>query len=117
MDDFVSIALTRAIFSVPGHFFFAVVMGYYVSLAYFGNRSKAQKVMYWALAFIVPMTLHFIFNAILMSADAMTELSGMLIVAFLVFCVWLRKTGLKRTSQTGAARGGGDHLHPAATRH
>ncbi|MGN0187977.1 MAG: PrsW family glutamic-type intramembrane protease [Candidatus Cryptobacteroides sp.] len=96
LDDFVSIALTRAIFSVPGHFFFAVVMGYYVSLAYFGNKPKAKKAMYWALAFIVPMTLHFIFDAILMSADAMTELSGMLIVAFLVFCVWLRKYALKR---------------------
>lgn len=98
LDDFVSVALTRAIFSVPGHFFFAVVMGYYASLAYFGNRSKAKKAMYWTLAFIVPMTLHFIFDAILMSADAMTELSGMLIVAFIVFCVWLRKTGLKKIS-------------------
>ena len=52
--------------------------------------------MYWALAFIVPMILHFIFDAILMSASAMSELSGMLIVAFIVFCVWLRKSGLKR---------------------
>ena len=96
LDDFASVALTRAIFSVPGHFFFAVVMGYYVSLAYFGKKSKEKKAMYWALAFIVPMILHFIFDAILMSASAMSELSGMLIVAFIVFCVWLRKSGLKR---------------------
>ena len=96
LDNFVSIALTRAIFSVPGHFFFAVVMGYYVSLAYFGSKSKGKKTMYWALAYIVPVILHFIFDAILMSADVMTELSGMLIVAFIVFCVWLRKFGLRR---------------------
>lgn len=96
LDNFVSIALTRAIFSVPGHFFFAVVMGYYVSLAYFGSKSKGKKTMYWALAYIVPVILHFIFDAILMSADVMTELSGMLVVAFIVFCVWLRKSGLKK---------------------
>lgn len=98
LDNFVAIAITRAIFSVPGHFFFAVVMGYYVSLAYFGNKSKAKKAMYWALAFIVPVILHFIFDAILMSTEAMTELSGMLIVSFIVFCVWLRKSGLRKIS-------------------
>lgn len=96
LDSFASVAITRALFSVPGHFFFAVVMGYYVSLASFKTNSKVAKRKYWLLAFLVPMALHFVFDAILMSVEAVGELSGILIIAFLIFCNWLRKTGIDR---------------------
>lgn len=96
LDSFASVAITRALFSVPGHFFFAVVMGYYVSLASFKNNSKSEKRKYWLLAFFVPMALHFVFDALLMSMDVVGELCGMLIIAFLIFCNWLRKTGIDR---------------------
>lgn len=98
-SDLAVIAITRALFSVPGHFFFAVVMGYYLSLAYFKSNTKSEKTKYWLLAFFVPMLLHFVFDAILMSMDVMGELAGMLIVAFLIFCNWLRKTGIKRINR------------------
>lgn len=88
-DNFALVAISRALFSVPGHFFFAVVMGYYLSLAYFKSNTKSEKTKYWLLAFFIPMMLHFVFDAILMSMDVTGELAGMLIIAFLIFCNWL----------------------------
>lgn len=87
-DNFMYIAITRALFSVPAHFFFAVTMGYFLSLAYFGGR---QKSIYWLLAYIVPVILHGIFDGILMSHAVAPALSGGLTLLFLVFVHYLRK--------------------------
>lgn len=92
-DNFVYVAITRAIFAVPGHFFFAVAMGYFLSLAYFSNRSKA---VYYLLAYLVPVVLHGIFDGILMSTEVMPALTGVLTLVFLIFVHYLRKSGIRR---------------------
>lgn len=92
-DCFMSVAITRAIFSVPAHFFFAVAMGYFLSLAYFGERNR---VLYCLLAYIVPVCLHGIFDGILMSHAVAPALSGVLILVFLVFVHYLRKYARRR---------------------
>ncbi len=59
-----SVALARAIFSVPGHMLFAIIMGYYISLAkYSKNFENYQKNMSKALLF--PIILHGTFNTLL----------------------------------------------------
>ena len=98
-DDFALVAIGRALFAVPGHFFFAVAMGYYVSLAYFKSNTKAEKRKYWLLAFFVPMVLHWIYDSILMSMEEIGLLGGMLIIAFLAFCIWLRKKGVRTINE------------------
>lgn len=41
-----SIGISRALFSIPGHFFFAVLMGYYLSIFHFGiDHSLKTKAM------------------------------------------------------------------------
>lgn len=56
-------ALSRAIFSVPGHGLFGVAMGYYFALAKFELHHKTIHL--WQ-AFFVPWLLHGIYNTILL---------------------------------------------------
>lgn len=98
LDSFVSVAVSRALFAVPGHFFFAVAMGYFLSLAYFEGRNKT---FYYLLAYIVPVLLHGIYDGILMSMQTLPMLSGLLVLVFLLFVHYLRKSGLRRIEEMG----------------
>ena len=62
------IGLLRAILSIPGHFFFAVTMGYFYSKAVFGDPAK--RAWNFALSLLVPVLLHGLFDALLMTSDA-----------------------------------------------
>lgn len=92
-DSFMYVAITRAIFAVPGHFFFAVAMGYFLSLAYFSDKSKTG---YYLLAYLVPVFLHGVFDGLLMTMEVMPAIAGLLFMLFLVFVHYLRKSGLRR---------------------
>lgn len=98
-NDLVHVAVSRAIFAVPGHFFFAVVMGYFYSLAMFNTVSKEQKISYLILAFVVPMLLHACYDGILMVSEVAEFGSGILFVFFLLFCNWLRKKGVSKIEE------------------
>ncbi|MCR4565612.1 MAG: PrsW family intramembrane metalloprotease [Bacteroidales bacterium] len=67
-DAWREIGLLRAILSIPGHFFFAVTMGYFYSKAVFGDPAK--RIWNFALALLVPVLLHGLFDALLMTSDA-----------------------------------------------
>lgn len=54
MDSLAYLAVMRGLFAVPGHFFDAVAMGFFISLAHFGNVTQSTKVCYYILAFVVP---------------------------------------------------------------
>jgi len=91
MDHWESVAIQRAIFSVPGHFMFAVAMGYFYSMLYFGDMSwRDRSRIIW-----VPVTLHGIYDGLLFMASLGTLLSGLLLLTFYVFC-WLMYRGGKR---------------------
>ncbi len=77
-----SVAVQRAIFAVPGHFMFAVAMGYFYSLVYFGDMSwrKASRI-FW-----VPVLLHGTYDGLLFMANLGTMLSGVLLMCFYIFC-------------------------------
>lgn len=62
--------IVRALLSVPGHFLFAVVMGYYFARAKFDSRHRLWK-MFKALLY--PLLLHGTFDALLMISE---NLSG-----------------------------------------
>lgn len=87
----------RAVLSVPGHFLFGVMMGYYVALAKFDRERNGRWLL---LAFVVPMLLHGTFDALLMIPESMGEgremVSGLLFVALLWFDVKMWKWGVRR---------------------
>ena len=67
LEQWVSVGAIRAIVSIPGHFFFAVSMGYFYSNACFGNPAYAKR--NYSLAVLVPILLHAAFDASLMVSD------------------------------------------------
>lgn len=63
-QDTPSVALYRAIFSVPGHMLFAVTMGYYLALAKYA-QSPGMSRDYYSKSLLYPVLLHGTFNTIL----------------------------------------------------
>ncbi|MBO7132704.1 MAG: PrsW family intramembrane metalloprotease [Bacteroidales bacterium] len=92
-----SCALGRALFAVPGHFLFAVLMGYFFSLAKFTVKHKFRN---WAMTFIAPILAHGIYDSILMVSDVISSSWSVLFtIVFYVFIFLLWRICLKRISQ------------------
>ena len=82
----------RALFSIPGHFFFAVVMGYYVSKAFFDDPSLRARNIFLAIA--LPMLLHAAFDALLMVSTVSAAATGF-IALFVGLFFFMAKTSKK----------------------
>lgn len=93
-DDWVSTGIARALFSVPGHCFFGILMGYYYSLVRFDPVTPSIN-RFWVLG--APILAHGIFDSILFASDVLPQaLSLVLMIVFIVFCNSLRKQASKR---------------------
>lgn len=95
LDELATIGISRAIFAVPGHFFFAVAMGYFYSRAHF-DMGRSKKVICYAAALLVPILIHGVYDAILMVKTVADEVSGFLVIVFLVFCYYVQRYGRRR---------------------
>ncbi|MDE7378980.1 MAG: PrsW family intramembrane metalloprotease [Paraprevotella sp.] len=94
LDSLATTALLRAFLSVPGHFFFNVFMGYYYSLAIFGN--PAHKTRNLTLALLTPVLLHGAFDFFLMSMPLSPEWSALSFILLLLLCCYYWKYGRRR---------------------
>lgn len=93
-DDWVSTGLMRALFSVPGHFFFGILMGYYYSLVRFDPLTPPIN-KYLVLG--APILAHGIFDTILFATGVVPAIVALvLMIVFVVFCNSLRKQASKR---------------------
>lgn len=100
------LAFGRAVFAVPAHFFFAIFMGYFFSLARFRYEKRRR---YLLLAYLVPVLLHGTYDAVLMYMnnlqgvnDTMQEvdaLTGGLYVGFLVFFFFTWRFAVRRVNK------------------
>lgn len=89
-DSWLSVGIARALFAVPGHFFDAVIMGYYYSYYHFGTRrNPATK----ALILAAPVVAHGIYDGILFSYDIDDGVAVVALILFLIFFNRLKKTG------------------------
>lgn len=89
-DSWLSVGIARALFAVPGHFFDAVIMGYYYSHYHFGTRrNPATK----ALILAAPVVAHGIYDGILFSYSIDDGVAVVALILFLVFFNRLKKTG------------------------
>jgi RsiW-degrading membrane proteinase PrsW (M82 family) len=95
-DNFVSVGIGRALFAVPGHFCFVVIMGYYYSLArFYPDGPKKNK----SLVLIAPVLVHGIYDSILFVSNVTPALSGILTIVFLYFCHKMWKYGSKSINE------------------
>ncbi|MBR3854903.1 MAG: PrsW family intramembrane metalloprotease [Bacteroidaceae bacterium] len=92
-ESWVSVGITRAIFSVPGHFFFGVLMGYYYSLVQFSKKSSLFNM---CMVLVAPIVAHTVFDAILFAMPVVPIVSILLMIAFIYFCNLLRRYAVSR---------------------
>ena len=87
--------ITRGLISVPGHYAFAVLMGFYYSYAAFG---RYHKKLFRFLTLAAPVAAHTAFDWILMVSDAVEYqvVSAILTALFFVGFVKLQKIGSRR---------------------
>ena len=97
LSEAMSVGALRSVLSVPGHFLFGVMMGYYFALAKF---TPSRRKHYMQMAFVVPMLWHGTFDSILMVAEDLEEnleiVGIVLFVVFVVFDIKMWKWGVRR---------------------
>lgn len=92
--SWVNVAWTRAILSVPGHYMFAVIMGYYYSYCHF---HLGRNVFRMAMVLVAPVILHGLFDAFLMETGVVQSdvIAGLLVILFLALFVFGQRRARK----------------------
>ena len=91
-EDWVGTAISRALLSVPGHYAFAVMMGYYYSVYHFTDHSKSTKYkILW-----VPVIAHGIYDTIAYSASIDESLAFVCMAVLIFFCIRMHKYAKKK---------------------
>lgn len=91
-EDWMSVAITRALLSVPGHYAFAVLMGYYYSLYHFVQPSRRNAIC----MLLVPVLAHGVYDAIAMSGSVNAILGGISFTLLVYFCIKMHKVAAQR---------------------
>jgi RsiW-degrading membrane proteinase PrsW (M82 family) len=86
-DNWMSVAISRALLAVPGHYAFAVMMGYYYSLYHFVDRSWKNKIS----ILLVPVMAHGVYDSLAMSGSVDPVIGGIAFVVLIYFCIKLHK--------------------------
>jgi RsiW-degrading membrane proteinase PrsW (M82 family) len=91
------VALARSVLSVPGHGFFAVLMGYYFSMARFAPAEKRRKLLVKSLA--MPILFHGLYDFALIYISTKNSNVFLVIVLMIVFTytvIKLWRLGIKK---------------------
>ncbi len=91
-ESYLSVGIARAIFAVPGHFCFGILMGYYYSLAKFYPKTPTKNKV---LILAAPIIVHGLYDSILFIINVTPAISGVLLIVFLIFCHKMWKYGSK----------------------
>ena len=93
LDGGIGTGIMRAIISVPGHFLFGVLMGYFLSLAKFNPKGK---LFYILLSILVPAFVHGLFDWLLMAANVLNNgIAFLLILAFIGLDIFMWIVGVR----------------------
>lgn len=86
-DDWLSTAVIRAFLAVPGHYAFAILMGYYYSVYHFVDHSPKVAVC----VLLMPILAHGTYDAIAMSGMLNPYIEGISFFVLIYFCVKMHK--------------------------
>lgn len=86
-EDWMGVAVTRALLAVPGHYAFAILMGYYYSLYHFVNHSPKVAVC----ILLVPVLAHGIYDALALSGTVNPYIGGLCFFVLIWFCIKMHK--------------------------
>ena len=85
--EWVSVAISRALLAVPGHYAFAILMGYYFSVYHFVDHSPKIAVC----ILLVPVAAHGVYDALAMSGLVNPYIGGLSFFVLIWFCVKMHK--------------------------
>lgn len=91
-SEWTSVAISRALLAVPGHYAFAVIMGYYYSLYHFIEQSDRNR--YFIL--LMPVLAHGIYDALALSGTVNIYVGGVSAIILIIFCIWMHRFALKK---------------------
>jgi len=86
-EEWVSVAISRALLAVPGHYAFAILMGYYYSIYHFVDHTPKVA----ACILLVPVAVHGVYDALAMSGLVNPYIGGLSFFVLIWFCVKLHK--------------------------
>ena len=86
-EAWMSTAIVRALLAVPGHYAFAILMGYYYALYHFVDKSKRNA---WFM-FLMPVLAHGVYDALAMSGSVNPLVGGISFIVLVYFCIKLQK--------------------------
>lgn len=87
-----SVAVARAFLAVPGHYAFAILMGYYYSIYHFVDHSPRTA----AYILLVPILAHGVYDAIAFSGTVNPYIGGLSMLILIIFCIRLHKFAKKK---------------------
>ena len=91
--SWVDVAFTRALFAVPGHFAFAVTMGYYYSRYHFRAKDHdSARIKMW----LYPVMLHGFYDTLCFFSELNEALSFVITLLLIAFCFWLFRNTRRR---------------------
>ena len=91
-EGWITVAAMRALLAVPGHYAFAIIMGYYYSVYHFVARTKANA----AKMFLMPVLAHGVYDSLAMSGSVDPLAGGISFFVLIFFCIKLQKAAQKR---------------------
>ena len=86
-EDWFSTAIVRALLAVPGHYAFAILMGYYYSVYHFVDYSPKVA----ACVLLVPVIAHGTYDALAMSGIVNSVIRGLSFFVLIYFCIKMHK--------------------------
>lgn len=86
-ENWVSVAIARSLLAVPGHYAFAVLMGYYYSVYQFVDHSSKAAIC----VLLVPILAHGVYDALAMSGAVAPAVGGICFFILIYFCVKMHK--------------------------
>lgn len=86
-DGWFAVGISRALLSVPAHYFFAIIMGAFFSLGWFDRHNRK---FYLTAALILPIIVHGLYDTLCFSMGINENLSCWILIAFLLGFRYLR---------------------------
>lgn len=86
-EEWISVAVSRALLAVPAHYAFAILMGYYYSVYHFVDHSIKNAIC----ILLVPVMAHGIYDAIALSGSANPYIGGVSFLILIFFCIKMHK--------------------------
>lgn len=94
-EGWVTTAVMRALLAVPGHYAFAIMMGFYYAVYCFIDHSKANA----AKIFLIPFLAHGVYDAIAMSGTVNPIAASVSTIVLIYFCIKLQRAAQRKVKE------------------